>query len=67
MSQVIEVAERYIAPNIPPHQTARRGWYPLESHKHRIQINLLSEWTRHRWQGRADFFACQRHGPSTHQ
>jgi Uma2 family endonuclease len=56
MSQVIEVVERYIVPDIPQIELPTEDGIPLESHKHRIQINLLIELTRRRWQGRTDFF-----------
>ncbi len=57
MSQIIEVVERYIAPDFPTIDLPTEDGVPLESHWHRMQINLLLDSLTHRWRHRQDFFA----------
>jgi Uma2 family endonuclease len=56
MSQVIEVVERYIMPEIPDIDLPEEDGVPLESNWHRIQINLLIDIVQHHWRQRQDFF-----------
>src|SRR5712692_4571796 len=57
MSQIIEVVERYVVPDIPKIDLPTEDGIPLESNWHRIQINLLVDCTRQHWRARTDFFA----------
>ena len=58
MSQVIEVVERYILPDLPDSsQLPEEDGVPLETNWHRSQMNLLIDVVRHRWRDRQDFFA----------
>lgn len=57
MSQVIEVVERYLMPDLPDVELPSEDGIPLESNWHRIQINLLVDSLRQHWRGRTDFFA----------
>ncbi len=57
MSQVVEVVERYIIPELPKIELPSEDGIPLESNWHRVQINLLVDNTRQHWRGRTDFFA----------
>ncbi|NOG35749.1 MAG: Uma2 family endonuclease [Chloroflexi bacterium] len=57
MSQVIEVVERYILPDLPDSsQLPEEDGVPMETNWHRSQMNLLVDVVRHRWQDRRDFF-----------
>jgi Uma2 family endonuclease len=58
MSQVIEVVERYILPDLPDSsQLPEEDGVPMETNWHRSQMNLLIDVVRHRWRDRQDFFA----------
>lgn len=57
MSQVVEVVERIIVPDLPKIELPSEDGLPLESNWHRLQINLLVDSVRQRWRGRTDFFA----------
>ncbi|MCG8351890.1 MAG: Uma2 family endonuclease [Chloroflexales bacterium] len=57
MSQIIEVVERYILPEIPTLDLPDEDGVPLETNWHRVQINLLIDVLRYRWRDRQDFFA----------
>lgn len=57
MSQVIEVVERYLIPDLPDVELPSEDGIPLQSNWHRIQINLLVDILRQHWRGRTDFFA----------
>ncbi len=57
MSQVIEVVERYILPDLPDSsQLPEEDGVPMETNWHRSQMNLLIDVVRHRWRDRKDFF-----------
>jgi Uma2 family endonuclease len=56
MSQIIEVVERYIVPEIPTLDLPDEDGVPLETNWHRVQINLLIDVVRYRWRNRQDFF-----------
>lgn len=57
MSQVIEVVERYILPDLPDSsQLPEEDGVPMETNWHRSQMNLLIDVVRHRWRDRQDFF-----------
>jgi Uma2 family endonuclease len=58
MSQVIEVVERHILPDLPDSsQLPEEDGVPLETNWHRSQMNLLIDVVRHRWRDHQDFFA----------
>lgn len=57
MSQIIEVTQRYLLPDLPPTDLPYDDGEPMESNWQRIQISLLVESTHRRWPGRTDFFA----------
>lgn len=54
---VIEVVEKVWVPDIPDIELPYDDGEPLESHWHRLQINLLGEVLEQYWQARNDFFA----------
>ncbi len=56
MSQVVEVVERYIIPELPPINLPTEDGIPLESNWHRAQINLLVDSTHQHLQGRTNYF-----------
>ncbi|RIK42702.1 MAG: hypothetical protein DCC55_07910 [Chloroflexi bacterium] len=57
MSQVIEVIERYIVPDLPNIELPEEDGEPLETHWHRLEINLLVDVVKEQRRGRQDFFA----------
>jgi len=56
MSQVIEVVERYILPDLPTIDLPAEDGMPLESDWHRGQMNVLIDSVAYRWRDRQDFF-----------
>lgn len=56
MSQVIQVVERYLMPDLPQVELPAEDGLPLESSWHRIEINLLVDCVRQHWRGRTDYF-----------
>jgi Uma2 family endonuclease len=54
---VIEVVQKIWVPDIPDIELPDEDGEPLESHWHRLQINLLCDALDQHWQGRTDFFA----------
>lgn len=56
MSQVIEVVERYILPDLPEIDLPEEDGVPLESNWHRAQINLLIDNLTWWWRERHDYF-----------
>jgi Uma2 family endonuclease len=54
---VIEVTQKIWVPDIPDIELPYEDEEPLESHWHRLQINLLGDMVHQHWQGRTDFFA----------
>lgn len=54
---VIEIVQKVWIPDLPDIDLPSEDGEPLESHWHRLQINLLAELLYHHWQGRSDFFA----------
>ena len=57
MSQIVEVVERYIVPDIPKIELPAEDGISLESNWHRVQINLLVDCVRQHWRERTGFFA----------
>jgi Uma2 family endonuclease len=54
---VIEVVQKIWVPEIPDMELPYEDGEPLESHWHRLQINLLGDMLHQHWQGRSDYFA----------
>lgn len=54
---VIEVVQKIWVPEIPDIPLPDEDGEPLESHWHRLQINLLGDMLHQYWQGRTDYFA----------
>jgi Uma2 family endonuclease len=54
---IIEVVQKVWVPDIPDIELPCEDGEPLESHWHRLQINLLGDMLSQYWQGRTDFFA----------
>jgi Uma2 family endonuclease len=54
---VIEVVQKVWVPDLPDIELPYEDGEPLESHWHRLQINLLGDMVHQHWQGRTDFFA----------
>ncbi|MGQ4807010.1 hypothetical protein NKDENANG_00348 [Candidatus Entotheonellaceae bacterium PAL068K] len=54
---VIEVKQTIWVPDIPDIELPYEDGEPLESHWHRLQINLLGDALYQHWQSRTDFFA----------
>jgi Uma2 family endonuclease len=54
---MIEVTQRVWVPEIPDIDLPSEDGEPLESHWHRLQINLLGDMLHQHWHGRTDFFA----------
>jgi Uma2 family endonuclease len=54
---VIEVVQKVWVPDIPDVELPYEDGEPLESHWHRLQINLLGDMLSQYWQARTDFFA----------
>lgn len=54
---MIEVKQRVWVPEIPDIDLPSEDGEPLESHWHRLQINLLGDMLHQHWHGRPDFFA----------
>lgn len=54
---VIEVVQKIWVPDVPDIELPDEDGEPLESHWHRLQINLLCDALDLHWQGRTDFFA----------
>ena len=54
---VIEVVQKVWVPEVPDIELPYEDGEPLESHWHRLQINLLGDVLDQYWQERADFFA----------
>ena len=57
MSQTIEMSAHDILLELPQIELATEDGIPLESHKHRIQINLLVDVTQQQLRGRKDYYA----------
>jgi len=56
MSQIIEVVERYEIPDLPVLDLPADDGVPMETHRHRMQMNLLIDIVGHTWRERQDFF-----------
>jgi len=56
MSEFIEVVERYPIPDIPTVDLPEEDGVPLETNRHRIQMNLLIDLIKYLWRNRQDFF-----------
>ena len=54
---VIEVVQKVWVPEVPDIELPYEDGEPLESHWHRLQINLFGDMLDQSWQGRTDFFA----------
>lgn len=54
---VIEVVQRIEVPDAPEIDLPYEDGEPLESHWHRLQIDLLGDALHQHWHGRTDFFA----------
>ena len=54
---IVEVKQRVWIPDIPDIELPSEDGEPLESHWHRLQINLLGDALHQHWRGRTDFFA----------
>lgn len=54
---VIEIKQRIWVPDIPDIDLPSEDGEPLESHWHRLQINLLGDMLHQHWQDRTDYFA----------
>ncbi len=54
---MIEIKQRVWVPKVPDIELPSEDGEPLESHWHRLQINLLRDMLYQHWQGRTDFFA----------
>jgi Uma2 family endonuclease len=55
MGEIVEVVERYIAPDMPDLDLPDEDGVPLESNWHRAQINLLIDVVKQRWSDRQDY------------
>ena len=54
---VIEVVQKVWVPEVPDIELPYEDGEPLESHWHRLQINLFGDVLDQSWQGRTDVFA----------